>query len=999
MGTLEYTYEKGMLCCLKDYTGNYHYFTYDANGNVVQYIDGAGVVTNYVVDASGRVTEKSVELEDGKSATTKRAYDGYGNLVSETDANGNTTQYVYNENDQLEKEIRPDKSTYTYSYDANGNITKIVCPDGVTTAEAVYDAAGNALSLTDTLKSVQSASYSVGGQLLNLTQPNGGEIQYTYYENGLLESQTDANGNKTTLFYDEAGRINGVTDESGANTVFAYDSYGNLHSVQNALGKSVIMEYNQYRKVIRQTDANGNVTRYDYDKALNCTKVTDAEGGITEFVYDARGQITSMTKKGDTEEQDVTLSMTYDNLGNVISLTDGEGNTQRMEYDANSNLKALYDAYDVKIEGYEYDCLGNCIKITDAFGNVTTNSYDAMGNLVKQLNESTGNAVTYCYVGGKYLASSTDALERTASATYDSMGNLSTLTNPNGGVTTYKYDLNSNLTDEIIGEDYHVRYTYNAKNLAATKTNSRGQKTAYSYDALGRIIKQEDEAGIIEYTYDSNDNVLTVTETIGEQVNTITRTFDGLNRVTSYVDVKGNRIEYGYDKVGNLATLTYPNGKEVTYTYNRNCSISSVTDWSGRTTTYGYDKNGRLVETKRANGTVETREYDKAGQLTLILDKSGDTVVNRQEYSYDASGNITQVKQLYNGELDFTKITTAKMTYDKNNRLVAYNGEEVQYDKDGNMTYGPLNGTMSEFAFDCCNRLIQAGNTNYEYDAENNRITVTTGTKRTEYVVNTQPELSQVLQSKTYEVDKEDTATTTYYDYGKGLLAQENEEGYLTYHFNNVGSTMAVTDADGEVTAKYNYSPYGELLEGEYNANIPFLYNGQFGVMTDGNGLYYMRARYYNVDIKRFINQDVLVGTLERISSLNRFSYVEGNPVSFLDPFGLERWAHDLAHTYAAYLSYWCSIASVFLPPPIAAAVFVVATGFDVGIYISEIIEYEDDIDTIYRMLKGLAANVFMFALSFFKVSIGVDAFEKIASLIKAAIDMDTFKNPENYEW
>lgn len=49
-----------------------------------------------------------------------------------------------------------------------------------------------------------------------------------------------------------------------------------------------------------------------------------------------------------------------------------------------------------------------------------------------------------------------------------------------------------------------------------------------------------------------------------------------------------------------------------------------------------------------------------------------------------------------------------------------------------------------------------------------------------------------------------------------------------------------------------------------------------------------MRARYYNVDIKRFINQDVLTGTLERISGLNRYSYVEGNLVSYLDPFGLE---------------------------------------------------------------------------------------------------------------
>ena len=180
----------------------------------------------------------------------------------------------------------------------------------------------------------------------------------------------------------------------------------------------------------------------------------------------------------------------------------------------------------------------------------------------------------------------------------------------------------------------------------------------------------------------------------------------------------------------------------MTYTYNKNCSISSVTDCNGRTTTYGYDKNGRLIETKRANGTVEKREYDKSGQLTLILDMSGDKVVNRQEYSYDASGNITSVKQLYNGETNFTQVMKAKMTYDKNNRLLTYNGEEVKYDKDGNMTYGPLDGVMKEFVFDCRNRLVQAGDTIYEYDAENNRVAVITKTKRTEYVVNSQPELS-----------------------------------------------------------------------------------------------------------------------------------------------------------------------------------------------------------------------------------------------------------------
>ena len=56
--------------------------------------------------------------------------------------------------------------------------------------------------------------------------------------------------------------------------------------------------------------------------------------------------------------------------------------------------------------------------------------------------------------------------------------------------------------------------------------------------------------------------------------------------------------------------------------------------------------------------------------------------------------------------------------------------------------------------------------------------------------------------------------------------------------------------------------------------------------MTDENGLYYMRARYYNPDIKRFINLDVLLGSIDEGQSLNRYAYVNGNPISYVDPFG-----------------------------------------------------------------------------------------------------------------
>ena len=279
-----------------------------------------------------------------------------------------------------------------------------------------------------------------------------------------------------------------------------------------------------------------------------------------------------------------------------------------------------------------------------------------------------------------------------------------------------------------------------------------------------------------------------------------------------------------------------------------------------------------------------------------MSDQKGDTEINHQEYSYDSSGNITEVKQLSEGELNFTGVTSAEMTYDENNRLLTYNGEKIKYDKDGNMIYGPLEGKMTDFVYDCRNRLIQAGDTSYTYDAENNRIGVETVEKRTTYVINTQSELSQVLQSTEIKLSDKDTktgttdngnTTTTYYFYGNGLISQDNGNDYFLYHFNNVGSTMAVTDATGSVIETYNYTPYGELIDGEYREDIPFLYNGQYGVTTDSNGLHYMRARYYNVEIKRFINQDVLLGVLERVSSLNRYAYVEGNPISYLDPFGL----------------------------------------------------------------------------------------------------------------
>ena len=70
-------------------------------------------------------------------------------------------------------------------------------------------------------------------------------------------------------------------------------------------------------------------------------------------------------------------------------------------------------------------------------------------------------------------------------------------------------------------------------------------------------------------------------------------------------------------------------------------------------------------------------------------------------------------------------------------------------------------------------------------------------------------------------------------------------------------------------------------------SKVIFGYNGRDGVVTDDNGLIYMRARYYSPEMKRFINTDVVAGGISNAITLNRFAYANGNPVSFVDPFGL----------------------------------------------------------------------------------------------------------------
>ncbi|MBI4684599.1 MAG: RHS repeat-associated core domain-containing protein [Nitrospirae bacterium] len=129
---------------------------------------------------------------------------------------------------------------------------------------------------------------------------------------------------------------------------------------------------------------------------------------------------------------------------------------------------------------------------------------------------------------------------------------------------------------------------------------------------------------------------------------------------------------------------------------------------------------------------------------------------------------------------------------------------------------------------------------------------------------------------------------TKYYIHGAGLMAMVTPANEVyTYHYNAVGSTVAMSDSSQTIVNKYSYDPFGNILNQQETINQPFKFVGQHGVMTEPNGFYYMRARYYDPNVGRFISEDPI--GFEG-GDVNLMAYASNNPILLIDPSGLVNW-------------------------------------------------------------------------------------------------------------
>ncbi len=909
--SVAYGYDScGNLATVRDVLGNLIQYNYDRHG-LTEIIDPDGVkITRNDYDHNNRVTRQA----DGNGNETAYSYDQDNCRTTMTDALGNNLTVAYDEKYRVTDVIYPGDITLSfaydrdnnltcltdalrrtsfYSYDDNGNLLIATDPAG-NTSTMTYDNSNNLLSVTNPAGKQVAFTYDPNGNLITVTDPLGHNTAYTYdnngfllsmttsdagpgagttcytYQGGLLKTVTDPAGNVSSFDYDAAGRLVTFTDSGGKTTNMSYDEADNLLNVSDPLGNTTGFTYDWRGNILTKTDPRGGVTSYSYDGNGMLVSRVDALNNETRYEYDAVNQLVKLT---DPRGNETTYS--YDALGRLTGVTNPLGYTTTNQYDAAGNLTGITDALGRRVLTIGYNLLDKPESIGDALGNTFLSEYDNLGRLTS-LTSPARHVTRYDYDDLNRLKTTIDALSGLGRQDFDAHGNLVAMVDPNINRTSYSYDSSDRLTSRTSAASSVIALEYNARNLVALKTNARGQTTTYHYDDTGLLASLINPDGTVSFTYDQNGNLLTATDNTG----TIEYQYDALNRVIKYIDNLGNVIQYAYDANGNLNTLTYPGGRQVQYNYDAADRLVEVTDWAGRVTAYEYDPNGRLVRTTYPNGASATYDYNEAGKLIQIKeeDNSGNTI-SKYNYTYDPSGNIIEEIN-HNENVPFT-MNGAVMTYAADNRLATYNGQTVVYDADGNMTYGPLAGDMSNFTYDARGRLIGAGNTTYTYDAGNNRTGVREGIRQTSYIVNPNASLSQVL------IQTGNQSGQTYYVYGLGLIGQESSGGvYHTYHFDLRGSTVALTNEAGQVTDRFQYTPYGELVYRSGNTATPFLFCGRYGVMTDESDLYYMRARYYNPVAKRFLSPDTLTGQVSNPQSQNLYTYCEGKPVNYVDPTG-----------------------------------------------------------------------------------------------------------------
>jgi RHS repeat-associated protein len=885
------------------------------NGLLSEKVDAAGRGVTLAREAGGFgfVTSRT---ELGTGAVTSYGRDYAGRVLSRTDALGNTSSNVYNAKGFVIAHTDELGRTATITRDTvNSRPLRVDYPDGAFESWT-YNAKSQPATHQLRNGGTESFIYDGAGNITTHTDALGKAVQYTYYPTGLVSSVTDSLLNTTSFTYNWRGQVLTVTHPDSTTISYQYDLFGNRTAVTDELGHTTHYTYDEFNRLETTTDAIGRTTTYQYGQAPDSpstaymrkvSRVILPSGKRIEYTYDLAGRRLTQTVGAGTAEA-ATTRYGYDLAGNMISVTDPRGKISTFTYDARHNRKTATDPLG-RTTRWEYDYRGNKISETRPDGGVTHFAYDNRNRLV-QTTDPAGHVTGQTYDSAGNLATITDARNNTYRYTYDSRNRKTSMIYPDGSHEDYGYDAAGNL----------VSYTTRAGQIRTATYDNRNRETVFAwndgtpgatsvYDAANRVVALNSDVSALSYAYDDAGQLLRETQSISG---------GGGAKV----------VEYSHDADGNRLATSYPTSDVVSYSYSARNQLVQIDDGANPLATYVYDRNGNRINRTLGNGTAVNYAYDDASRELSVDQVNSEGSFARVDYTFDSRNNRTSRTETDSGASPFTDIygydAIDQLTRVKYNFNAAANTQDRQvdypYDTVGNRLGVTDNGVTQNYTTNVLNQYTAAGamapvydnngnlgalsGATYAYDAENRLVSATAsgGTMTFAYdarnrcVKRTANGSPVYLYYDGWNLIEEHSAGVllSRYVHGAGtdeMLARFSASGAaIFFHQDALGSTIALTDANGSVVERYKYDVFGApSVFDSTGGTLPsssygnrFLFTGREYIQT--LAIYDYRNRFYSPALGRFLQNDPLrFGA----GDLNLYRYVGNRATSATDPSGL----------------------------------------------------------------------------------------------------------------
>ena len=902
-------------------------YGYDLIGNILTKTDALGHTSYYAYDLCGNLTRSLIPTKEEQDEDLYQkvtfSYDGNGNKVKEhrfsgywdkdgnllrEDGTGLCLTYRYDCRNRLVQVEDGLGAVIKYRYDVRGNRIyeeKAINPEVRQIIHFVHDKAGR---LIERREELDSGLEPVSGEYKTAVTTHG------YDENGNRIFTQTPEGYRITREYDTLDRLTSERVEDHLNGIdrtvrVNYDKAGNITKLvrqgKDGMPWEISYSYDLKDRITHANDYFGPVFQYEYDKNDRLLKEALAGAELDwsyAYAYDYRGNLVTETdSEGTLQEKHL-----YRTDGKLMHSQFADGNELEYSYGINGMQQEIRTARsqqaDRAAQVYTYDARGRITGIQDGNQNQTGYHMDPWGR-VHQIETAEGGKENFTYDYAGHITSTTDANGGVITYRYNSQGKVCEIIDQEGNSETFRYDREGRriFHEDRIGNQVRTTYNVDGRPVLERACDHMGENEvsrSWEYDGIGNVKKAV--AGGFCYTYEYRpDGKLIKKSSSGRTL--ISCTYHADKSLKSLTDVSGKTVHYGYDSLGRLERICDDNGDEIVR--------------------YGHTAGGKLKEIRHGNGMHTAYEYDTDDNIIrLTLKNEKGIVFSDFRYEYDLNGNrILKSGSCLLPVEDKIKEQVVRYRYDCMDRLMEeqYDGKPVEYiyDRCGNRLVRVDSDGKEEYHYNRKNQLISrkkgTESVEYRYDLQGNILEEASNRGKTEYGYNAfnqqtttfmnngqiqenwydaeflRAEVSENGCSSRFlyyngellaESELNDTVRNRYI-LGYGVAASWQKEGYHSYHLDEQNSTAYITDSDQRVENSYQYDAFGVIKSKTESIYNRILYTGQqFDSITRQ---YYLRARYYNSAIGRFVQEDLYRG-----DGLNLYAYCANNPVIYYDPMG-----------------------------------------------------------------------------------------------------------------